>query len=145
MCCLNAPTLRADLDTNGTRPQVLKALLDENLLDMVAMDYKAPRNKFRKVTRMRESLWDNFQKSLRMMVAGSVPFEVRTTVHTDLFNVADVAQMHADLEACGYRGSYDVQNYRHGPTLGDMARQDAVLQVAALPVGQKVRVEFRNF
>ncbi|MBL8845972.1 MAG: hypothetical protein JNN24_09415 [Hyphomicrobium zavarzinii] len=145
MCCLNAPTLRADLDTNGTRPQVLKALLDENLLDMVAMDYKAPRNKFRKVTRMRESLWDNFQKSLRMMVAGSVPFEVRTTVHTDLFNVADVAQMHADLEACGYRGSYHVQNYRHGPTLGDMARQDAVLQVAALPVGQKVRVEFRNF
>lgn len=34
--------VRIKLHTNGTRPDTVKALLDENLLDCLAVDYKAP-------------------------------------------------------------------------------------------------------
>ena len=33
------------LDTNGSQPQIIKALLDEKLLDFVAMDIKGPLGK----------------------------------------------------------------------------------------------------
>ena len=37
------------LDTNGSKPQVIKALLSEKLLDYIAMDIKAPLEKYEKI------------------------------------------------------------------------------------------------
>jgi len=39
------------LDTNGTRPEVLKKLFDKNLVDYVAMDVKAPMKKYHEICR----------------------------------------------------------------------------------------------
>ena len=35
----------AKVDTNGTRPKVLKGLIDAGLIDYIAMDIKAPLHK----------------------------------------------------------------------------------------------------
>lgn len=40
------------LDTNGTHPDVLQELLNENLLDYIAMDIKAPLAKYKEITRV---------------------------------------------------------------------------------------------
>lgn len=134
------------LDTNGTRPDVVKALLDENLLDMVAMDYKASRAKFKLVTRMRESLWDAFGKTLDLLIAQQgLALDIRTTVHTNLLHEMDILAIQDDLVRRGYKGTYHVQNYRHGETLGGLPPQDTPLNQAFVAVPRKVRVAFRNF
>lgn len=134
------------LDTNGTRPDVVQALVAEGLLDMVAMDYKAPRPKFKQVTGLRESLWDAFGTTLDLLIHQSqIALDIRTTVHTDLLNEIDILAIQDDLKQRGYTGTYHVQNYRHGETLGNLEPQKIILNQAFVATPRKVRVAFRNF
>lgn len=56
---LKATGTAVKLETNGTGPAVLRQLLDENLLDCVALDYKAPLDeRLQKVTCVNESATD---------------------------------------------------------------------------------------
>ena len=137
---------KVKLDSNGTRPDILRVLIQENLLDMVAFDYKAPRHIYKRVTGVSERHWDKFSESLELLIhSPQVKLEVRTTVHTDLLSEEDVDIIRSDLETRGYTGSYHVQNYRHGDTLGDMPRQSHIFNKETLPQGAKVKVMFRNF
>ena len=43
-------TFLVKLDTNGTHPTVIKHLIENSLLDFVAMDYKAPLHRYPEVT-----------------------------------------------------------------------------------------------
>lgn len=133
------------LDSNGTRPDVLRQLLAEGLLGMVAFDYKAPREAYKRVAGVSERLWDKFSESLDLLISHpEVQLEVRTTVHTGLLDEADINTIRTDLEARGYRGVYHVQNYRHGETLGNLPCQTHSLQKEAIPQG-RIKVMFRNF
>lgn len=141
---------KVKLDTNGTRPTVVQTLLTENLLDFVALDYKAPRAAFTRVTGVSEARWDAFSQTLDMLIAQkTVGFEVRTTVHTDVLAESDVMAIRDDLATRGYTGPYFVQNFRPcEATLGNLPPQTAVLSHATLaeplPSG-RVSVAFRNF
>ena len=42
------------LDTNGTKPKVVKKLIKNHLVDYVALDFKAPKEKFEMVTNVTE-------------------------------------------------------------------------------------------
>jgi len=67
------------LDTNGSAPGVLGRLLDEGLVDYVAMDVKAPRALFPEVAGVSADLLPPVEESLRM--AQRFPdHEFRTTV-----------------------------------------------------------------
>ena len=67
------------LDTNGNLPDVLKDLVNNGLLDYVAMDVKTTLANY-------ESLVgnlvkpDNIKESINFLKKGSVPYEFRTTV-----------------------------------------------------------------
>jgi len=79
------------LDTNGTRPEVIKRLLDEGLLDYVAMDVKAPYGLYEDVCGGPVDL-DAVHASVRCLVKGAAPFEFRTTVlpHFRPRDIADI-------------------------------------------------------
>lgn len=74
------------LDTNGTRPEALHALLDAGLVDMVAMDVKnAPARYAETVGLPKDALrLDNVEASMRALLESPVPFEFRTTVVREL-------------------------------------------------------------
>ncbi len=135
------------LDTNGTRPDVMERLLADRLLDYVALDYKAPAAKFKALTRHTD--FATFSKTLDLLGASHAPpFEVRTTVHTDLLNEQDMNGIIHDLEQRGYQGIYILQNYfstDERPTLKNMPDQSRLLDTTLLahPVGY--RIETRNF
>ncbi len=134
------------LDTNGTRPDVVSDLLDNNLLDYVALDYKAPPEKFKAVTGI--SKFRDFEKTLALLCAQkTVPFEVRTTVHTALMNERDIAAIINSLENRRYKGTYYVQNYINngGPTLGALPKQSKELDINILPHPSNFTLAFRNF
>jgi pyruvate formate lyase activating enzyme len=73
------------LDTNGSRPEVLKALLAEGLLDDVAMDIKAPLSRYAEITGVRQSEGP-VRESVRILkdASGKVGVEFRTTVAPDI-------------------------------------------------------------
>ncbi len=131
------------LDTNGSLPHRLQVLLERNLLDYVALDYKAPRAAFSRITQSKIS-FSRFEESLRMLCAQTdIPFEVRTTVHSELLSEEDIHSMQKHLLSCGYRGVHYIQNFLHGkPTLGALQRQTQVLELSKTPC---LPTELRNF
>lgn len=72
------------LDTNGSRPEVLKHLVQENLLDYVAMDIKNSPEAYPATAGMKPELWDAVQESARFLLTGNLDYELRTTVVAEL-------------------------------------------------------------
>jgi len=67
------------LDTNGTNPEIINKLLLNNLLDYIAMDIKAPLDKYRQITSVKVNL-DNIKKSINLILNSKIDYEFRTTV-----------------------------------------------------------------
>lgn len=134
------------LDTNGTRPDIVQSFLESNLLDYVALDYKAPPEKFKAVTGINK--FHDFERTLDLLCAqNTITFEIRTTVHTSLMDEQDVLAIMNDLNERDYTGTYYVQNYinNDGLTLGMLPVQKRMLDVSLLPEPNTFSLEFRNF
>ena len=71
--------LACKLDTNGTRPEVLKQLLDAKLLDYVAMDIKNSPQKYT-ATCGNVDVLENVKESVRLLEESGIDHEFRTTV-----------------------------------------------------------------
>jgi len=67
------------LDTNGSFPSELKDLLDNKLLDYVAMDIKASPDKYDQVAGVKVDL-DQIQQSVHLLKDSKIEYEFRTTV-----------------------------------------------------------------
>jgi len=77
--------LPVKLDTNGTNYEMLRELVREKLVDFVAMDVKAPIDRYAPLGFVHgdhkhvAELLDNIQKSIAFLKEGHVPFMFRTT------------------------------------------------------------------
>lgn len=134
------------LDTNGTRPDIIKEMINIRLVDYIALDYKAPESSYRSVTV--SSLFKKFDETLTLLCRqDKVPFEVRTTVHSDLLDEQSVDEIIRDLSRRGYKGTYYVQNYINNqtPVLGRLPPQKRSLNINNLLRPQAFSIAFRNF
>ena len=135
------------LDTNGTRPDIIEDFLRRGLLNYIALDYKAPPEKFKAVTGIKK--FEEFEKTLSLLCTQkSVPFEVRTTVHTDLMDEKDVTEIMNDLQRKQYTGTFYIQNFladNDRLTLGLLPPQTRTLDISSFPDSTKFPIEFRNF
>ena len=69
------------LDTNGAFPSRLKALLDEGLVDYLAMDIKNSPALYEKTAGVKgEALLDKIKESIALIMASGIDYEFRTTV-----------------------------------------------------------------
>lgn len=99
------------IDTNGSSPDVMQKLLFLHLVNYVALDFKGPKSKFKAITK--SDLFDPFEKTLDLVLKAKIPFEVRTTYHSDLLNDEDLAAMVNFLESKNYVGNYYVQYFKN--------------------------------
>lgn len=67
------------LDSNGTRPEMLKQLIKNASVDYIAMDIKSPINKYT-MTVARPVDTEKIQESIKLLKEGNIPYEFRTTV-----------------------------------------------------------------
>ena len=67
------------LDTNGTNPHILASLIDEGLVDYVAMDIKNSPEKY-SLTAGRHVDMDAVRRSVSILMENKVKYEFRTTV-----------------------------------------------------------------
>ena len=78
------------LDTNGTRPEVLQTLMEEQLLDYVAMDIKNSPEKYA-LTCGGMDVLEQVQKSVALLEESTLPHEFRTTVLHPYHTRSDLA------------------------------------------------------
>jgi pyruvate formate lyase activating enzyme len=83
------------LDTNGSRPEILSSLLEQGLLDYIAMDIKAPPRLYAEVTGVAKNgmLAGAVTKSIRAIIDSGVGHEFRTTVVRDLLDAAQIVEI----------------------------------------------------
>lgn len=107
------------LDTNGMLKRVINALLAENLIDYVALDYKAPEAKMGEIcgNGSEKHFWECYD----LLHQSNVLFEVRTTFHPDLLSEEDIIQTSRSLKERGYIGEYFLQLFQSGvQTIGNI-------------------------
>jgi pyruvate formate lyase activating enzyme len=66
------------LDTNGSRPDILKPLIEEGLLDYVAMDVKSNPVKYNPFITV-DAVTDRILSSIQMIMESNIDYEFRTT------------------------------------------------------------------
>jgi pyruvate formate lyase activating enzyme len=101
--------MKVKIDTNGSRPFVLESLITKRLVDYVALDFKSLPENFQSITKSK--LFAAFEDSLELLVYNKVPFEVRTTLHSQLFSQQDITDMVSFLKTHGYLGNYYLQHF----------------------------------
>jgi len=79
------------LDTNGTNPKMLKELYDKKLVDYIAMDIKAPLEKYKEITKSEVDI-NNIKKSIEI-VKKFKNHEFRTTIIPNLLNKEDITKI----------------------------------------------------
>ena len=113
------------LDTNGLRPDVVKALLDEALLDYIAMDLKAPWEKYADVIRVTNPLIvANMKKTFALIQNSGVSHEFRTTIAPGVHVAEDFAVMAGYLKS---GETYAIQQTRFEKTLDPELSRDTSL------------------
>ena len=80
------------LDTNGSRPEVLKDLVSKNLLDYVAMDIKNSPSRYSETI---GTPWkqEAIEESIRFLTQNHVDYELRTTVVEQLHDFQSMEEM----------------------------------------------------
>ena len=78
------------LDTNGTNPEIVKDLIDSNLLDYIAMDIKNSEEKYALTTGVKQVNMDNIKKSIELIMNSGVDYEFRTTLVDEFHKVEDM-------------------------------------------------------
>ncbi len=68
------------LDTNGTNPKIVESLLDEGLIDYVAMDIKNCPNLYAETCGLKFINVENIKKSISIIMAKAPDYEFRTTL-----------------------------------------------------------------
>lgn len=99
------------LDTNGTNFTLLKKLIDEKLVDYIAMDIKGPIKEYDTFCgiKINKALIDNIVKSKEYIINSKIEYEFRTTVVPGLHNKDTMLEISNELKGIK---NYYIQNFR---------------------------------
>ena len=95
------------LDTNGSNPKMLKRLIDNNLIDYIAMDIKYPKQRYSKPK--------DIERSIKLLKEGKIDCEFRSTVVPTVLNKEDILKIAKWIG--GPNVKYYLQNFRAEKTL----------------------------
>jgi pyruvate formate lyase activating enzyme len=87
---------KVKLDTNGSRPDVLKELLKDNLIDYIAMDFKASFDKYEEIIGVEIDL-TRIKESINIIKKSEIPYEFRTTLIPGIHKEEDIIKMAKEL------------------------------------------------
>ncbi|MBP9988726.1 MAG: anaerobic ribonucleoside-triphosphate reductase activating protein [Ruminococcus sp.] len=105
------------LDTNGSFPDKLKALVKENLLDYVAVDIKNSKEKYAQTVGVKDYDISAIEETVDFLLQGNVDFEFRTTVVKELHTVQDIEKICQWIKGAP---RYFLQNFTDsGNVIGD--------------------------
>jgi len=128
---IKALNFKIKLDTNGLNPEMIQYLAENELVDYIALDYKAPKEKYYAITKNKH--FDSFIQSLNFLIKKQFAFEVRTTVHGDLLRVEEINRIIKDLVKRGYGGTYYLQPFLFTKdTIGKVQKEKVLFDTSGL-------------
>ena len=80
------------LDTNGYRPDVLQSVVEQGLVDYVAMDIKNGPNHYSTTTGVAIDL-KKIEESIKVLASEKINYEFRTTICNPLHDAQSITQM----------------------------------------------------
>ena len=104
---------KVKLDTNGTNPGMLKYLVEKRVLDYLAMDIKAPLERYKDVVCAEIDI-DKIKKSIEIIMKSKVDYEFRTTVVKNFITKEDIKNIAKLIEGSKL---YCIQNFMPSKTL----------------------------
>jgi pyruvate formate lyase activating enzyme len=108
---LKAEGMKVKLDTNGSFPDVIEALITRELVDYVAMDVKAPLD-FESYARSAgitdRRAFERVKDSIDLLLEGRVDYEFRMTIVPALHRPSDLKQVAEHLKGAA---RFVIQNY----------------------------------
>ena len=81
------------LDTNGTNPACLQELINEKLIDYVAMDIKNGPTNYAKTIGLTSYDLTNIKKSIEILKKGTIDYEFRTTLVKEFHSQSDMKEI----------------------------------------------------
>jgi len=105
---VKAKGLKVKLDTNGTNYKLLKELLDEKLIDYVAMDIKADANNYAKIIGFEHYDFTRVKNAIDILAASGVDYEFRTTIVKEFHTLSALESI---CKYIGDKAKYYLQNF----------------------------------
>ena len=135
------------VDTNGSNPGLVKEMVEDKLVDFIALDYKYPDlpNEYLKFHTNSMLRW-NFEETLSYLInEANIPFETRTTIHPDITDENKANVILKELERFGYKGTHYFQFFNQCPeTFGNVNQNPRRFDVTKLEIPKSFKVEYRN-
>ncbi len=141
--------LKTKLDTSGIYPKQLEKILKENIVDYVALDVKAPFNKYKEV--INTNIGENVKKSMNLVNKYNVFLECRTTYVPILLNEEDVITIAKTINC----DLYTLQQFRNRVVLdgnlkdvadpNPLELKELALKVKPLLTGTTVKLKTAEF
>ena len=133
---------RIKIDTNGTFPDEMKDLLDKRLVDYIAMDVKAPKDKYETLSGHNVDL-KQIQRSIDIIRGSHVDYEFKTTFVPGLLDKEDIVQIGRWLK--GSKKYYLQQFKSDTPTLSaDLQDTGSYPKEELLAVIEEVKPFFKQ-
>ncbi len=107
--------LNTKLDTNGCYPKKLESLLD--LVDYVALDIKAPFNKYKEITGL--DIGEKVKESIQICLKSNVYLECRTTYVPKLLVPEDIINIAKNIEC----DMYTIQQFNNKTVLDEKLKE----------------------
>lgn len=120
------------LDTNGSRPGILKSLAKDRLIDMIAMDIKTSPGRYSVLTGVSHPDLNALYESVDFLMSGTIDYEFRTTVVKELHTESDFHEIGMWLKGAK---AYYLQAYRDS---------EEVLQPGFSSYSQEELMHFRS-
>lgn len=99
------------LDTNGSRPAVLKHLVAEDLVDYVAMDVKNSPAWYAQTVGLAQLPLGPVEESLQFLLSDPVDYELRTTLVAQLHDQASIEEMGRWVSTLGRPKKWFLQSF----------------------------------
>jgi len=97
------------IDTNGSSPLILKELIDEHLIDYVAMDIKNTFPKYKQTVGCKLNI-ENIKKSIEILENSYIDYEFRTTIVKEFHELDDILQI---CKMLNNKSKYYIQNFQN--------------------------------
>ena len=105
------------LDTNGSFPERLKELVNEGLVDYVAMDIKNSLAKYGDTIDIKNFSTEKVEQSIDFLIGSSIDFEFRTTIVAEYHTIQDIEDIAKRIKGAK---KYFLQNFvDSGNLIGD--------------------------
>ena len=120
------------LDTNGTNPELLSYLIENNYLDYVAMDIKNSEQEYPKTAGCQVVNMDKIKESIEILMSSNIPYEFRTTL---------VKEFHSEESI---RGVGELVRNAQKLYLQKFVDREGVIQRGLNPIEQDEALKFKN-